>query len=104
MITVRYSAHACVKKPTARRVAVEVLRGADLEWRRVNWSQSSGHRGPAKARCYNVFGGLDAADRGQVMIEGRDVAQLSESIAVDAQRASGFIYQFHHCYPSSPLD
>ncbi len=46
------------------------------------------------------MGGLDAADRGAVQIEGREVARLSEAERGRLRNERlGFIYQFHHLLP-----
>jgi lipoprotein-releasing system ATP-binding protein len=48
----------------------------------------------------HVLGGLDAADRGAVRVEGRDLAQMSDSERGRLRNERlGFVYQFHHLLP-----
>lgn len=64
----------------------------------------TGESGVGKSTLLNVIAGLDAADAGQVLIGGRDVAALAEPERA-ALRASalGFVFQAFHVLPHLSL-
>jgi lipoprotein-releasing system ATP-binding protein len=88
------------KTYTEGPAAVEVLTDINLDVAPGERLAIVGASGSGKSTLLHLLGGLDVPTRGEVWIEGRDMARLS-----DAERgrlrnhALGFVYQFHHLLP-----
>ena len=81
-------------------LAVDVLRGAQLDLAVAEIVAIVGASGSGKSTLMHVLGGLDAADRGTVVVEGRDLAKMDDAARGRLRNERlGFVYQFHHLLP-----
>jgi lipoprotein-releasing system ATP-binding protein len=82
------------------RGPIPVLRGLSLTAERGEMIAIVGASGVGKSTLLHLLGGLDAADGGEVVIEGVNVTQLSDAERVAFRNKHvGFVFQFHHLLP-----
>lgn len=59
-----------------------------------------GSSGAGKSTLLHCIGGLDDADSGRILVDGVDIARMSEKKRGELRnRRLGFVYQFHHLLP-----
>jgi putative ABC transport system ATP-binding protein len=73
---------------------VTVLDGLDLDLRAGGYLALMGASGAGKSTALALIGGLDRAQRGQVVVGGQDLGSLSgDALAAYRRRTIGFVFQ-----------
>jgi putative ABC transport system ATP-binding protein len=76
------------------KLAVQALKGVDLEIQRGNYISIMGPSGSGKSTLFNMIGGLDKPSTGKVFIDEVDIAQLDAyELAWLRCRKIGYIFQ-----------
>jgi lipoprotein-releasing system ATP-binding protein len=79
---------------------VMVLQGASLTVAKGEVVALVAPSGAGKSTLLHIAGLLDTPDQGRVLLDGVDMAGLSDRARTEARRETvGFIYQFHHLLP-----
>jgi putative ABC transport system ATP-binding protein len=74
--------------------AVRALRGIDLDVRRGEFVALKGRSGSGKTTLLNLIGGLDRPTRGTVLVDGRNVSEMSEDELVQLRRHTvSYVFQ-----------
>ncbi|MCU0665007.1 MAG: ABC transporter ATP-binding protein [Myxococcota bacterium] len=82
-------------------VAVQALRGVDLELFRGELLVILGPSGSGKSTLLNVIGGLDAPTGGSLRYEDHELVGASDKLLTHYRRAHvGFVFQFYNLIPS----
>ena len=80
--------------------AVTALRDVDFSVRPGEFVAVMGPSGSGKSTLLHLVGGLDRPDHGEVLVEGRSLASMSEpELAVFRRRRLGFVLQFFNLFP-----
>ena len=80
--------------------SLKVLRGVNLDIAQGEIVAIVGKSGAGKSTLLHILGTLDRADKGQVVINGKDISKLNNSqLAEFRNKNLGFIFQFHHLLP-----
>ncbi len=76
---------------------VSVLKEVNLSIERGEQVAIVGTSGSGKSTLLQLLGGLDVPSSGEVIVDGVDIASLSDKArGYLRNRALGFVYQFHH--------
>jgi putative ABC transport system ATP-binding protein len=80
--------------------AVHALAGVDLAVEDGEFVGVMGPSGSGKSTLLHIVGGLDTPDEGRVMLEDRDLSELSrKELATVRRRHIGFVFQFFNLVP-----
>jgi ABC-type lipoprotein export system ATPase subunit len=86
-----------LKKTYFGKVETPVLHGIDIQVRAGEFIAIIGQSGSGKSTLLNILGALDVPTEGTVLIDGVDIATLSEDdLAALRNRVIGFVFQFHY--------
>ena len=79
---------------------LEVLKGIDLDVQRGEFVAIMGPSGSGKSTLLNILGCLDRPTEGHYLLEGEDVARLSDNrLSTIRNRRIGFIFQSFNLIP-----
>jgi lipoprotein-releasing system ATP-binding protein len=79
---------------------LEVLRGVNVESGRGDFLAVRGASGSGKSTLLHLLGGLDAPNQGEVLLAGRDLANLSRrELARLRNKEIGFVFQAYYLLP-----
>jgi putative ABC transport system ATP-binding protein len=82
-------------------VTVHALRGVDLAVHPGELVAVMGPSGSGKSTLLHIAGGLDSPTGGRVLVEGRDLAELSAAqVAAVRRRSVGYVFQDLNLLPS----
>ena len=79
---------------------LKVLKGVDLTINKGEIVSIVGSSGAGKSTLLHIVGTLDAPDKGEVLLNGKRIDNLSgKALASCRNKNIGFIFQFHHLLP-----
>jgi putative ABC transport system ATP-binding protein len=94
------SARAVVKTYRTGDVAVEALRGVDIDIPAGQFLAIMGPSGNGKTTLLNCCSGIDDIDGGQVLIAGEDIGAMSDRVrTAHRARTMGFVFQSFNLIP-----
>ena len=80
---------------------INALDGASFRVGKGELAIILGASGAGKTTALNILGGMDRATSGQVLIDGTDISQASDSQLVEYRRTDvGFVFQFYNLVPN----
>ena len=82
-------------------VEVRALRGVNLQVQRGEFLSIVGHSGSGKSTLFNIIGGLTPPTGGTILIDGKNLRQMSEADRTNLRKSSiGFVFQKYNLLPT----
>jgi putative ABC transport system ATP-binding protein len=98
--TLAFEVRRLVKTYSQGRIAVRALAGIDLAISAGEFLVVAGSSGSGKSTLLHILGALDRPDAGEVLVDGTDLAALTESGRTDIRRHKlGFVFQSFNLVP-----
>lgn len=93
--------HDVNKTYTTGEVSFQALSNIHFQLDRGEIGVILGPSGSGKSTLLNIIGGIDSADSGTVMVNGRQISTLNDRQLTDYRRSAiGFIFQFYNLIPN----
>ena len=81
-------------------VPVHAVNGIDLEFKKGEFVAIVGPSGCGKTTLMNMIGGLEKPSSGSVIVDGRDMSELSSNALIDFRLKNiGFVFQAYNLIP-----
>lgn len=80
---------------------VDVLKGLNLEIEKGEFCVLLGPSGSGKSTLLNIIGGIDVADEGSIIIEGKQLEDMTEKkLSLYRRKHLGYIFQMYNLIPN----
>ncbi|WP_304231994.1 ABC transporter ATP-binding protein [Jiulongibacter sediminis] len=79
---------------------IKAVNGVDLSFEKGEFAAIVGPSGSGKTTLLNMVGGLDQPSKGQIMVDGENMSELSPNQLIDFRlRNTGFVFQAYNLIP-----
>lgn len=91
----------CYKRYKMGSTIIVANNGINFEIEKGEFVIIVGPSGAGKSTVLNILGGMDTCDEGQVLVDGKDIAQCTDKELITYRRKDiGFVFQFYNLMPN----